>query len=92
MTLQSEAVDRDEALRLFCDTLALAAVAQGTTSIVRLIAWLEARGENEGGFLWLAGVLGYPPNRMQQMICETMESTTRHRRSITKRLQRVIGA
>jgi hypothetical protein len=79
--------DRDEALRLLCETLALAAVAMGTTAVIRLTAWMEARSDNEGGFLWLAGMLGYRPAKMEQMIRDTVYAAPRRRQSITRKLR-----
>lgn len=78
--------EREAALELFCETLALAAVAEGTTSVIRLLAWVEARSEDDGGFLWLSGILGYRPQKMADMIRSTIESTPRQRKSLTKRL------
>lgn len=83
--------DRDTAMQLFCDTIALAAVAQGTTAVVRLIAWMEARGEEEGGFLWLVGVLGYKSIAVSAMIRETLNANMRRRQAIGRKLQAMNG-
>lgn len=79
--------DRDAALRLLCDLLGLAAVALGTTTVLQLLAWMEARGEDEGGFLWLAGALGYRPAKMEQMIRSTILAAPRRRQSIQRKLR-----
>jgi hypothetical protein len=79
--------DRETALRLLCDLLALAAVAQGTTAVLRLVAWMDARDEDEGGFLWLAGALGYRPTKMEQMIRSTLDAAPRRRQSIQRKLR-----
>lgn len=90
--LPASPTDRDDAVQLFCDTIALAAVAKGTTAVVRLIAWMDARSEDEGGFLWLAGMLGYRPTKMHNMICETLSATARRRQSIERKLCAVNGS
>jgi hypothetical protein len=78
--------DRPEAVRLLCDMVALAAEAQGTTAELRLIAWIEARGDDEGGFVWLAGVLGYRPSALEDMLRSTLTATPRRQQSILRKL------
>lgn len=82
----TDAVDRESALRLLCDMVELAIAAEGTTSELRLIAWLDARGESEGGFLWLAGALGYRPTQLDAMLRPIITAAPRRRQAIARRL------
>jgi len=77
---------RDDALRLLCSLVAFAIEANGTTAMIRLLAWLDAREEDEGGFLWLAGMLGYRPSMLDAIIRSTIESNSRRRQAIERRL------
>lgn len=79
--------DRDDALRMLCDLIALAAVAQGTTAVLHVIGWIEARSDDEGGFLWLAGTLGYRPSKMEQMLRSTLTAAPRRRQAIQRKLR-----
>jgi len=81
--------ERDAALRLFCQTVVLAADALGSTSILRLLAWMEARSADPGGFLWLAATLGYRPAKMEEMIRSTLDATPRRRQAIGRKLKDV---
>ena len=78
--------ERDNALRLLCETLVLAAGAPGTVAYVRLVAWIHARDERDGGFLWLAAVLGYPPRMLGDMLQATLDAPPRRRHAIARRL------
>ncbi len=78
--------DRDDAVRLLCSTIALATAAAGTTAVIRLLAWMDARSEDEGGFLWLAGALGYRPSQLDAMIRSTLNANPRRRQSIERRM------
>jgi hypothetical protein len=83
-----ETGDRDAALKMLCDLIALAAGAPGTTQTIRLIAWIDTRSEEPGGFAWLAGVLGYRPNELATMLRETLTAAPRRRQAIRKKLAR----
>lgn len=84
--LRISSEDREVAIRLLCSMIAFANAAVGTTGVIRLIAWIEARDEEEGGFLWLAGALGYRPSQLEDILRSTMDSNPRRRQSIERRL------
>lgn len=77
---------REDAVRMLCDMIALASASQGTTAVIRLLSWIDAREEDEGGFLWLAGVLSYRPSQLEHMIRSTLDANPRRRRAIDHRL------
>lgn len=81
--------DRDDALHILCDLLALATAH--TAGLVRLIAWIEARGDDEGGFLWLAAELGYQPGWLAETLLSTLAAPPRRRQAIERKLIRVHG-
>lgn len=81
--------DRDAAVAMVCQLIASAAIDRDTTATVRLIAWMDARDENEGGFLWLAGVLGYQPSALVAMIRSTLDAPPRRRQAIERKLLKV---
>ena len=86
MPLRIYSEDRDEAVRLLTSLISLATAAQGTTAVIRLISWIEAREEDEGGFLWLAGVLGIRPNQLDTMLRSTIKATPRRRQAIERKI------
>lgn len=50
-------------------------------------AWLEARSEDEGGFLWLAAHLNTRPRVIEQRIRDVMVLSPRDRGSMRQRLR-----
>lgn len=50
-------------------------------------AWLEARSEDEGGFLWLVGQLSARPHVIEQRIRDVMVLSPRDRGSMRQRLR-----
>jgi len=78
--------DREARLRELCEMLTLA--TSHTSGAVRLIAWIEARDENEGGFLWLAAELGYRPGWLAETLLATLDAPPRRRQAIERKLLR----
>lgn len=76
--------DREEALRLLYSLIDAAATATNTTMLIRLTAWIEARDDDEGGFLWLAGQLGFRPTHLASIIYTTMGAPKRRRQAIDR--------
>jgi hypothetical protein len=66
-----------------------AAHATDTTMAIRLIAWIEARSDDEFGFLWLAGQLGYRPSQLDAILRNAMTASRRRRQSISRAMSTI---
>lgn len=80
----SQTSDRIQAIRLLMEVLQR---SLNPAEHADIEAWMDVRSEDEGGFLWLTGLLGAPPRWLESGLREVLRSSPRERDRLRKRLQ-----
>jgi len=54
------------------------------------LMWLNRRGTNPGGFLWLAGLLNCRPSILEQQIYDAANGSADQRQKLRRRIQKFL--